>query len=100
MLVSAPRVGEHHGRAISDNPRWHVHSGRYRGIFGWQVLLFLSDGAWVSFSLIDLGKVFGYDWFFSPGSWLGLHWLLNKVPTALLLILFGYWILLAGDNVR
>lgn len=66
------------------------------GIFGLQMYWFLQSGSWTSMSLIDLVKHASQEpWLYDPQQWVGLHWLLDKIPSALVATIFGYAIVVA-----
>lgn len=68
------------------------------GIFGLQIFWFLQSGSWTPMSLIDLVKQISQEpWLYDPKQWVGVHWLLDKIPSSLLVMLLGYGIVVAED---
>lgn len=66
------------------------------GILAFQAYSFLRFGTWVPMSLIDCANAF-FDkaWLREPREWVGLHWLLDKVPASLVAIVIGYGTILS-----
>lgn len=70
------------------------------GIVCFQVLLYLMEGRWVPFSLINVGiLVTSEEWFLHPNTWLGVHKILGVIPASLALIGLGYSFIVAGFEV-
>ncbi len=67
------------------------------GFVGWQCFEFLRGGAWPRHSVITGLAWAGASWAVSPMDWLGLHWLLQKIPLSLGLIVSSFAPLLLLD---
>jgi hypothetical protein len=72
-------------------------------LVGFQIFLFLYQGAWSSFSLlrfIDITPIQFQAWVVRPDQWLGLHkivyWLLD-VPLAFLALVCGFLLIKLSD---
>lgn len=60
---------------------------------------FLRYGIWSPVSLIEAFKwVSDSLWLTSPHEWMGLHWLLSKIPFSLASMAIGFVVLIAGDD--
>ena len=61
------------------------------GVFGWQVLGWLSSGVWTPVTFLDFMHWAGVrrEWVDNPTSWIGLWSLLNSIPLSVLLIVLG-----------
>jgi hypothetical protein len=63
-----------------------------------QAYVFLQDGVWPPFSIIDAGKYFTtYPWFYQPDQWLGLYKILHWIPVSLVLAAVGYFVIVSRD---
>ena len=65
-------------------------------ILGWQIYEYLRFDTWPAVSVLTALKLMGISWATNPMDWAGLHRILNAISLPLMMILFG-WIILISD---
>ncbi len=60
-------------------------------IFGYQCYLYLMDGLWTSFSLLQFVAIFDHSLYDEPESWVGVWKILDRIPFTLALLILSYY---------
>lgn len=86
-----------------EDPSWWVGMGLFLGgwaTLGTQIYWYLQSAVWTPLSIIGgLRMVISKsdNWIFAPGSWLGVHSLLDSVPASAALVIIGF-LVMAGAH--
>lgn len=60
-------------------------------IFGYQCYMYLMDGQWTSFSLLQFIAIFDHSLYDEPDRWIGVWKISDKIPFTLALLILSYY---------
>jgi hypothetical protein len=60
------------------------------GVFGYQIYVYLKQGAWKSISIVTLLEWFKVEWAGNPSNWFGVYRILDAIPLSLTLFALAF----------